>query len=239
MERKTARLTLLIDPRKKKLFEEVCAGQDLTPSQVVRKMIREYLVEHTDTTSRPAWLAERRPKAPRNAQMMRFGPLDLALAAILLWLVIGIAGVAMPRGTALHRAHPLSGQRDRVPRRRGRRSVGARRAARGRGAGDRLADLPFHLRLDALSAFFLAMLGLAGAAISLFSAGYFRASEGTPPGLLCLQYHVFLASMALVLLADDAYAFMVRGRRWRCRRSSSSPPTTASPRSAAPASSTC
>src|SRR6185369_351992 len=30
-----------------------------------------------------------------------------------------------------------------------------------------------------------------------------------PPGLLCLQYHLFLASMGFVLLADDAYAFMV------------------------------
>ncbi len=40
-------------------------------------------------------------------------------------------------------------------------------------------------------------------------AGYFRRGQGTPPGLLCLQYHLFLASMGLVLLADDAYAFMV------------------------------
>lgn len=72
-----------------------------------------------------------------------------------------------------------------------------------------LPDLPFHLRLDALSAFFLLILGLAGAGISIFSAGYFRAGEGTAPGLMGLQYHVFLASMALVLLADDAYLFMV------------------------------
>src|SRR5207244_1751424 len=72
-----------------------------------------------------------------------------------------------------------------------------------------LPDLPFHLRLDALSAFFLLLLGSAAAGISLFSAGYFRASEGTAPGLICLQYHVFLAAMALVLVADDAYLFMV------------------------------
>jgi formate hydrogenlyase subunit 3/multisubunit Na+/H+ antiporter MnhD subunit len=45
--------------------------------------------------------------------------------------------------------------------------------------------------------------------VSLFASGYFRKGEGTAPGLLCLQYHVFLASMAFVLLADDAYAFMV------------------------------
>ena len=46
MELKTARLTLLIDPAKKKAFETLCARQDLTPSQVVRRMIRDYLVEH-------------------------------------------------------------------------------------------------------------------------------------------------------------------------------------------------
>ena len=61
-----------------------------------------------------------------------------------------------------------------------------------------LPQLPFHLRLDALAAFFLIVLGAAGAGISLFAAGYFRAGEGTPPGLLCLQYHGFLASMAMV-----------------------------------------
>ena len=72
-----------------------------------------------------------------------------------------------------------------------------------------LPDLPFHLRLDALSAFFLALLGLASAGISVFAGGYFRPGEGTAPGLLCLHYHIFLASMALVMLADDAYAFMV------------------------------
>nr|WP_219918630.1 hydrogenase 4 subunit B [Rhodanobacter sp. PCA2] len=72
-----------------------------------------------------------------------------------------------------------------------------------------LPDLPFHVRLDALSGFFLVLLGVAGAGISIFSAGYFRAGEGTAPGLLCLQYHVFLASMAMVVLADDAYLFMV------------------------------
>jgi hypothetical protein len=46
MESKTARLTVLIDPVKKKAFEELCAAQDLTPSQVVRQMIRDYLKQH-------------------------------------------------------------------------------------------------------------------------------------------------------------------------------------------------
>jgi formate hydrogenlyase subunit 3/multisubunit Na+/H+ antiporter MnhD subunit len=72
-----------------------------------------------------------------------------------------------------------------------------------------LPGLPFHFRLDALSALFLMVIGGASAGVSLFSAGYFRRAEGTPPGLMCFQYHVFLAAMALVVLADDAYAFMV------------------------------
>ena len=46
MENRTARLTVLIDPLKKKAFEELCASQDLTPSQVVRQLIRDYLESH-------------------------------------------------------------------------------------------------------------------------------------------------------------------------------------------------
>ena len=72
-----------------------------------------------------------------------------------------------------------------------------------------LPTLPFHLRLDALAAFFLLVIGAVAFGVSIFAAGYFRKAEGTPPGLLCLEYHVFLASMALVVLADDAYFFMV------------------------------
>jgi len=46
MEQKTARLTVLIDPAKKKAFETLCAKQDVTPSQIVRHLIREYLTAH-------------------------------------------------------------------------------------------------------------------------------------------------------------------------------------------------
>lgn len=72
-----------------------------------------------------------------------------------------------------------------------------------------LPDLPFHLRLDALSALFLVLLGAASVGVSLFAAGYFRHEPSGAAGLLCLQYHIFLAAMALVLVADDAYMFMV------------------------------
>ncbi|UHL65349.1 ribbon-helix-helix domain-containing protein [Paralcaligenes sp. KSB-10] len=54
MENKTARLTVLIDPHKKKAFEGLCAAQDITPSQVVRKMIRDYLAQHGVTYGKAA-----------------------------------------------------------------------------------------------------------------------------------------------------------------------------------------
>lgn len=72
-----------------------------------------------------------------------------------------------------------------------------------------LPQFQFQLRLDHLSAFFLCILGLISAAISIFSAGYFRQGEGTPPGILCFEYHLCLTSMLLLLIADDAYAFMI------------------------------
>jgi hypothetical protein len=45
MEEK-ARLTILIDPAKKKAFEELCSSQDTTSSQMVRLLIRQYLEKH-------------------------------------------------------------------------------------------------------------------------------------------------------------------------------------------------
>ena len=47
LEDRTARLTILIDPRKKELFERLCAEEDATPSQVVRRLLRRYIEERT------------------------------------------------------------------------------------------------------------------------------------------------------------------------------------------------
>ena len=136
-------------------------------------------------------------------------PLDCILSAVAAWLLIGIAGVAALRRLSLvaHLLFPLGG-------------LAALLLAAGAAWALTqppqtvvlplgLPTLPFHFRLDSLSAFFLLVLGATAAGVSVFAAGYFRRGEGTPPGLLCLEYHLFLASMALVLLADDAYAFMV------------------------------
>jgi hypothetical protein len=52
-ENRTARLTILIDPRKKAVFEQLCAEEDVTPSQVVRKLIRDYIERRTGKPWQP------------------------------------------------------------------------------------------------------------------------------------------------------------------------------------------
>jgi antitoxin component of RelBE/YafQ-DinJ toxin-antitoxin module len=72
MENRTTRFTILIDPRKKEIFERICAKQDLTPSQVVRKLIRQYIIDNAADEVLPDWLKgssnpeKTRVKAPRK-----------------------------------------------------------------------------------------------------------------------------------------------------------------------------
>jgi len=60
MEERTARLTILVDPRKKRLFEELCAAEDQTPSQVVRRLIREYIEKRTGRPWAPLEMDEKK-----------------------------------------------------------------------------------------------------------------------------------------------------------------------------------
>jgi hypothetical protein len=53
LEQRTARLTILIDPRKKAVFERLCAEEDATPSQVVRRLLRAYIEERTGEPWKP------------------------------------------------------------------------------------------------------------------------------------------------------------------------------------------
>ena len=136
-------------------------------------------------------------------------PLDWILMLVLAWLLIGSAGVlALRRLTLVARllfpAGGLVGLLLLVA-----AALALREAPASAVLPLGLPSLPFHFRLDSLAAFFLMVIGAASTGISFFAAGYFRKGEGTPPGLLCLEYHVFLASMVLVVLADDAYALMV------------------------------
>ncbi|MEO8332065.1 MAG: hydrogenase 4 subunit B [Gallionella sp.] len=134
-------------------------------------------------------------------------PIDVILGVVVFWLLLGMGGLVMQNARLITRIiFPLG-------------AVGSlvlATAALGGLNGINTAilplglpDLPFHLRLDALSAFFLLLLGSASIGISLFSAGYFRNMPTADLGPLCFEYHIFLASMALVFLADDAYMFMV------------------------------
>jgi len=60
MEQRTARLTILVDPRKKALFEQLCAADDQTPSQVLRRLIREYIEKRTGQPWSPPQMAEKK-----------------------------------------------------------------------------------------------------------------------------------------------------------------------------------
>ncbi|PZP59978.1 MAG: CopG family transcriptional regulator [Azospira oryzae] len=57
-EERTARLTILIDPRKKAVFERLCAEEDQTPSQVVRRLIREYIEQRLGRPWKPGETVE-------------------------------------------------------------------------------------------------------------------------------------------------------------------------------------
>jgi len=136
-------------------------------------------------------------------------PLSLVLGVVVGWMAVGAAGLLRPRDVR-YAGRALFG-------------IGAVGAfvllvaalwSLGQPAQDLvlpmgLPELPLHVRLDPLAAFFLALIGASTVGISIYSAGYFRAGEGAAPGLMCLQYHLFLASMAMVVVANDAYTFMV------------------------------
>jgi hydrogenase-4 component B len=62
-------------------------------------------------------------------------------------------------------------------------------------------------RIDALAAFFLVVVNLGGAAASLYGLGYGR--HETAPGRVLPCYPAFLAAMNLVVLADDAFTFLL------------------------------
>lgn len=69
LENRTARLTLLIDPEKKAVFEELCQREDLTPSQVVRRLIRSYIEQKL---GRP-WQPSSSTEASRGSSQEKTG----------------------------------------------------------------------------------------------------------------------------------------------------------------------
>jgi formate hydrogenlyase subunit 3/multisubunit Na+/H+ antiporter MnhD subunit len=141
--------------------------------------------------------------------MMTALPLDLAMVALLSWLGLGLLGFALGgyQTLACRLIFPLSAM------------GGLLLAAAGLWALTASPDvlqifgplpvLPWSFRLDPLAGFFLILLGLLAAAVSVFATGYFRPLPAAALRRLFLQYQSFLLGMGLVLLADNAYTFLV------------------------------
>jgi hydrogenase-4 component B len=163
-------------------------------------------------------MAAARIRKNHNVVMTSLLPIDTLLIAACAWLAIGLLGLVAPGNTRFiaRTLFPLGAIVGMLVGLVALGSLGGQAQTAVLVIG--LPDLPFHLRLDNLSAVFALLLGFASAGISVYAAGYFRKGEGTAPGVLCLEYHLFLASMLMVLLADDAYAFMVA---WECMALSS------------------
>ncbi|MEK7874986.1 MAG: proton-conducting transporter membrane subunit, partial [Pseudomonadota bacterium] len=136
-------------------------------------------------------------------------PIEAAVTLAVIWIGLGVLGLAcmrvprlitgivFPAGALVSLALAVTGLW----------AIGVPPSSAILPAG--LPDLPFHVRLDALSGFFLLLLGGVSFGVALFAAGYFRDTAAATLGQLTLQYHLFLASMAFVLIADDAYLFMI------------------------------
>lgn len=82
------------------------------------------------------------------------------------------------------------------------------------GSADMAASLPIglpwigvRLRVDQLTAFFQFVINLGSASASLYAFGYGQHEKA--PGRVLPFYPVFLAGMNIVLLADDAFSFLV------------------------------
>ena len=110
--------------------------------------------------------------------MSELTSLDLIVIAACSWLAIGLVGVSQPHNFRLisRVLFPLGALISLAVAGIALASLAAAPQVRILPLG--LPDLPFHLRLDALSAFFLLLLGATAAGISIYAAGYLRPSEG-------------------------------------------------------------
>ena len=76
--------------------------------------------------------------------------------------------------------------------------------------GSTIPLLTFAIRLDALAAFFVLTISLAGFAASIYAIGYLRHFHGrVSVSALGSLFNAFLCSMTLVVLADDGFLFLL------------------------------
>ncbi len=135
--------------------------------------------------------------------------LSVALGVVVCWALAGVAALLRPRSTrwVAHRVFPVGAALCAVMAAVGLAAVFTQPAEASLALG--ASGLVLHWRLDPLAGFFLMLLGASAFGSTLFGCGYFRVGEGAPPGQIGLAYHLFLAAMALVLLADDAFGFLL------------------------------
>src|SRR6185295_17084326 len=70
--------------------------------------------------------------------------------------------------------------------------------------------LTFAVRIDALAAFFILTISLAGLAVSVYALGYVTEFYGRSSiALIGALYNGFLLSMTLVVIADNAFFFLI------------------------------
>ncbi|WP_283745489.1 hypothetical protein [Sideroxydans sp. CL21] len=105
-------------------------------------------------------------------------PLDVIGWLVQFWIALGVAGLALQRTPRLINRviFPLSALTSLLMALTGLWALAAAPNIMVLPLG--LPDLPFHLRLDPLSAFFLILLGGASMGVSLYSAGYFKTMAG-------------------------------------------------------------
>ena len=127
------------------------------------------------------------------------------IAALMATAALGLALVRSPAGTGVVYALALALTAAAT-------AIGATGLLAPPGTADGLVlpvGLPWlgaHFKLDALSAFFVVVINLGGAATSLYALGYGRHEEA--PGRVLPFFPAFLAAMNLVLVAADAFTFL-------------------------------
>src|SRR5918992_1203201 len=119
-------------------------------------------------------------RATNKMDLSPLQPVDAAVTLAVIWIALGvialgcarrpsfITAVIYPAGACIALALALTGVW----------AMNAPPSAALLPAG--LPDLPFHVRVDALSGFFLLLLGAVTFGISLFAGAYFRSGEGSP-----------------------------------------------------------
>ncbi|HXR87786.1 MAG TPA: hydrogenase 4 subunit B [Stellaceae bacterium] len=134
--------------------------------------------------------------------------LDLALAGVAGFLCVALAGIALARSrTATPIVYGASLLLSLIVLAAALAALLARAPAASLVLPLGLPWIGAHFRLDALAAFFLVVVSLGGATASLYALGYGQHEEA--PQRVLPFYPLFLAGMTLVVLADDAFSFLL------------------------------